>query len=308
MSGSLSPTVLEAIVLIVVLAAVGAGLMLYLIRRLRARREQLLHELRDSPVLLKDRAFNRLAMARREAEILARSGVDVTTAQGLMKQAQSSYDLHSFDRAYEQAQSAHEALVNARRGTAPRLLTPSPASTAVPVSPRPFVAADAPRPPPAAPIPKNRAESQFQIHVLDGELEAARTARPNDPTVSSAASIRGDAGAAFDRGDFTDAFRLALKGRRVLGGRVEALAPSPGARAMPTVGGGVVTADDDTPDVLAERTAGAARCTNCGYPLLNDDAFCRGCGKPMADPKCPQCGTPRLAGDTFCGRCGYRYA
>ncbi|HYB79699.1 MAG TPA: hypothetical protein VEG66_08095 [Thermoplasmata archaeon] len=69
----------------------------------------------DRPELRYDRAFNRIAMARREAELLASSGVDVSSANNLIAAAQGALDTHDLDRAYESAQSAHEALVAARR-------------------------------------------------------------------------------------------------------------------------------------------------------------------------------------------------
>jgi len=73
------------------------------------------HELPSrNPQVQHDRAFNRLAMARREAEILATSGVDVNSARSLIDAAQGAFDTGAFERAYESAQSAHELLVAAR--------------------------------------------------------------------------------------------------------------------------------------------------------------------------------------------------
>ena len=67
-----------------------------------------------NPRIRNDRAFNRIAMAQREAEMLASSGVDVTPARNLIAQAQGQFDHRDFDHAYESAQSAHEVLVAAR--------------------------------------------------------------------------------------------------------------------------------------------------------------------------------------------------
>jgi len=106
---------IELIVFIVVLAAILAGVFLYLQRRLRQRRSALLSDLNDRPVLNQDRAFNRIAMARREAGILVGQGFDVHRAQELIAEAQGAFDTRQYDRAYQVAQSAHEALVNARQ-------------------------------------------------------------------------------------------------------------------------------------------------------------------------------------------------
>jgi hypothetical protein len=69
------------IAFIVVLAVIMGGVMLLLLKRLRSRRTKLLSELDDRPELSQDRAFNRLAMARREASILKGQGADVRRAQ-----------------------------------------------------------------------------------------------------------------------------------------------------------------------------------------------------------------------------------
>jgi len=305
---ALTPTEIVAVAVIVVLAVVVAGLMLFLIRRLRQRRDKLLGELRDRPQLVQDRAFNRLAMARAESEILARQGSDVTRARDLIAQAQGAFDLRNYDRAYQVAQQAHEALVHARQ-TAPLRRDATPPRTANPPGspPAPVVGPTSPAPyAPLPGIPKNRAESQFQLRLLDADLEGARAVRPKSPTFREATRIRSEAGAAFDRGDFTEAFRCALKGRRVLGSPVEALAAPPGSASSASA----VKASTGVPDatLTAERVAGADRCPECGYPALSGDTFCRGCGVPRTPATCGQCGAARKPADTFCGGCGVRFA
>jgi hypothetical protein len=304
---TLTPTEIVAVAVIVVLAVVVVGLLLFLIRRLRQRRDKLLGELRDRPQLVQDRAFNRLAMARRESEILARQGADVTKARDLIAQAQGAFDLRNYDRAYEAAQQAHEALVHARQ-TFPlrRETTPGPSQSPSGAPAAPAAAAATPAPPAPAPgIPKNRAESQFQLRLLDGDLERARTDRPRSATLRETTRIRAQAGVAFDHGDFTEAFRLALKGRRALGAPVEGLRPPPGS-AGPTSAGPATPAVPDA-TVTAERVAGANRCPECGYPALAGDTFCRGCGVPRTPATCGQCGAARKPSDAFCGVCGVRF-
>jgi hypothetical protein len=304
----LTSTEIVLVAAIVVLAVVVLAVLFYVIRRLRQRRDQLLGELRDRPELMQDRAFNRLAMARREAEILARQGTDVARARDLIAQAQGSFDTRNYDRAYQTAQQAHEALVYARKGstvlpesnpgTRPSSVTPS----APPVAARESPTAAAPVPA----IPKNRAESQFQLRLLDRDLEGAQAARSKAASVKDATRYRTEAGAAFDRGDFTDAFRLALKGRRALGSPVEALPVTPRSGA-PGPSSAPAPAGSDA-ELTAEQVAGADRCPECGYPALAGDTFCRGCGVPRTATTCAQCGAPRKPADTFCGRCGARFS
>lgn len=185
---SLTSTEIIALVFVVVLAVIVVGLFVYLIRRLRSRRAKLLSDLEDRPQLNQDRAFNRLSMARREAGILAAQGVDVHRAQELIAESQGAFDTRQYDRSYRVAQSAHEALVNARQhGTmTPGAPLPSkgPAASAPPDTSRlPSGATSTSEPPPSAtpPIPKNRAESQFQMRLLSDELSALGGARARDP-------------------------------------------------------------------------------------------------------------------------------
>jgi len=312
MTGSLTSLELVVIPLVVILAIVLAALFLYLTRRLRQKRDKLLSELRDSPELIQDRAFNRIAMARREAEIVARSGADVTSARTLIAQAQGAFDTRNYDRAYETAQSAHEALVSARQSTGARPTSPpgrplssSQFATSEPTPTAPVVAGTAS--PPPAPIPKNRVESQFQLRVLGEEIDSARTADAPADKVRTAETLRQQSQTAFNSGDYTEAFRLALRGRRQLGTSLETLPPTGKAPGVP---GEALDDSGQSMDAAAaaDRVAGANRCPDCGYPMLSADVFCRGCGRPKAGLQCPHCGTPREPKDTFCGRCGERFA
>jgi hypothetical protein len=295
---ALTTAEIAALVIVVILGVITAGILLYVSRRLRARRDKLRSELSTKPELAQDRAFNRLAMARREADLLLRQGTDVGRAQELIAQAQGAFDTRQFERAYELAQQAHESLVFARqsRTPLPAAAAPHAAAAAGPMS-APVVAGASLGPTPT--IPKNRAESQFQLRLLDQELDAAGQGAPRAPGVSAATQLRLDAQAAFDRSDFTNAFRLALKGRRALGAPVESL-PAVGSSAAEGPDGGRAA----DPDTSAEIAASAERCPSCGYPALPGDAFCRGCGKPRGPTVCSKCGAPRTQSDTFCGKCG----
>lgn len=300
---TLSGSVLILIAIAAILVVVVVAIFLVVLRRLRAKRDRILNELGAKPALVQDRAFNRLAMARREADILAPTGTDTTRARELIAQSQGAFDTHDFPRSYELAQSAHEALVHAHGRI-------GPLSAAVPrtpgmVGPAPAgapTASSSPPPVAPAPLPRNRAESQFQLRLLDQEVVTARRERAKEASTLEAAQLQTQAQASFDRGEFTEAFRLALRARRSLGGKVEAL-------AAPARIGGTSTFPEgpEDPSDAAERAAGANRCSNCGYPALPDDTFCRGCGTPRTASACAACGSPRATSDTFCGRCGAQF-
>ena len=301
--------------LAVVLVIVVIGLLLLALQRLRRRKAELLKDLEGRPRANADRAFNRLAMARREADIVAHQGLDVSAARDQIAQSQAALDNRQFDRAYERAQSAHESLVAARQGrplpsgppardppavpSRPVLTSSSPSATSVPVAP-----------PAGSPgLPRNRVESQFEMRLLAADLETAQRTRPSDPGTLAAVDFQSRARAAFDAEQYTDAFRFALKGRRGLGGNVETVAvgPTSGSARGPVVPGNPDGVPLD-PGAAADRAASSARCPNCGYPTSPDDAFCRGCGTPREPSTCPRCGAPRSPADTFCGRCGERFS
>lgn len=292
----------------VVLVVIVLGVFLVVLRRLRTRRDQILLELGSKPGLVQDRAFNRLAMARREVQVLARTGTDTSRALEFIAQSQGAFDTHQYARSYELAQSAHEALVNAHGWAKSSVVALSPAGAPVlrespPVPPfaAPTEAASAP-----APLPRNRAESQFQLRLLEQEVVTARRDRPRQGGTFEAINLQGQAQEGFDRGDFTEAFRLALRARRSLGGKVESLAPPPRGVDPSSPPGSAQGPLDST--AVAEQVAAADRCSNCGYPTPPNDTFCRGCGDQRAVSACAACGSPRGPSDTFCGRCGAQFA
>ncbi|HTS33195.1 MAG TPA: zinc ribbon domain-containing protein [Thermoplasmata archaeon] len=297
MAFGLTGTELTALVIIVILIIFIIGIFLYLARRLRARRDQLVTELKARPELVQDRAFNRLAMARREADILGRTGTDISSAQTVIAQSQAAFDLHDYPRAYELAQSAHESLVNARGKAGYASLPTAPGPTARPLrsgAGGPAAGGAGAAPAPAA-LPKNRAESHFLLGLLSQEVAAAPAKA--GPTLE-ASSLRDQSQAAFDRQDYSESFRLALRGRRALGGHIESLPPTPGVGTGPSLTTGA------DPNGTAEAVAGSTRCPDCGHPTLSNDLFCRGCGRPLVPSTCPSCGAARAPTDVFCGKCG----
>lgn len=301
------PGAYELLAVGVVVVAIVMVATFHLLRNYRMRR---LREVRgggNEPRTAGDRAYNRLALARREADLLAAQGGDVERARQLIDLANRSLDARAFDRAYELAQAAHETLVRERRETAQAT---SPPSTPTPPT-LPGSAAQSGRPAspagatPAAPaVPKNRAEAQFQLHLFEQDLATAAKGPGDRAVADGARELYVQAHAAFSRGDFQEAFRLALRGRRQIGARVESLGPS-----APPPAGSKATVASSAPDAAetAEAAATGERCPTCGHPAVKGDAFCRGCGAPRVPTTCPRCGSPRTPADAFCGRCGERY-
>jgi zinc ribbon protein len=309
------PTGLIVGIILVAALIVGA---FYALRQLRGRRERLKDAREKDPRLQSDRAFNRLAMARTEADLLARQGVDVTRARELIRLSEQQFGTRQFDRSYELAQSAHESLVAARRGVmAPPVPSPEPGpapparvpggaglppdpgldANASPTRPSAASANEPPR------LPKNQVEAQFELRLLEKDLEVARKDPSRKAATKKADATRAEAQLAFDKADYRQAFSLALRGRREAGGKVETLAPEPGRKLSPASDSSAGPAATN-PVEEAARAASSERCLQCGYPMLTSDTFCRGCGKPRGPSPCPKCGAPRVSGDSFCGKCG----
>ncbi len=299
-----SSIALEAVALGAIVAITGIAVVVLLLQRMR-RRQLKLREAAATPEFASDRAYNRLALARREAGLLAAQGGDTSRAQDLIGLAEQAFNGRQFDRAYELAQSAHETLVRARRQ--PALTAPPGAATAALPGPSPRAAAlpagpAAPAFDPAV-VTKNRAEAQFQLRLFEQDLVKARQSAAAGQPNAEARQLYVAAQAAFARGEYGEAFRLSLRGRRKVGAVVEAVgtARGAGAEAPPRL------PSSSDPGEVAERVATAERCPQCGHPTSSDDLFCRGCGAARSPTACGRCGAPRAPDDTFCGRCGLKF-
>lgn len=278
---------------------------MYLLRRLRWRRNVKLEtDLGGPAAYVDDRSYNQIRMARSEADILRGRGVDVRRADALLEEAESAMSRRDYSNAYTTAHHAHELLVKlqplpAAMGaplmpTAP-VVGPRPATllSAAPDDPVTPLAPDGSESAPSVRLEKNQAESRFQLSILRDELQ--RRASPADTTSGrpQAEAVQRDAEAAYAKGAYTDALRLALKARRTLGARIETL-PPPTARAAPPPSGGGGTEGSDT----------TTPCPQCGRAMRADDKFCRGCGAPRMTSNCPRCHQPTTAADVFCANCG----
>lgn len=296
--------------LLVVLLVVVVLLSLHFLRRYRLQRLRVLREQDAGPARAGDRAYNRLALARREADLLAAQGGEVDRARQLIDLADRALDHREFDRAYELAQSAHETLVRARREprpgrplapAAPDPLLPRGSPSPLPTDPSPSPAEPVPRAP-ASPLAKSRVEAQFELRLFEEELARAAQPGASGAALTEARALYVQAHAAFGRGEYVEAFRLSLRGRRRVGAHVEALG-APAASATP----GPSSLPEADAVQTAETVAGERRCPQCGHPTVAGDAFCRGCGAARTPASCPKCGAPRLPADVFCGKCGERY-
>jgi len=331
--GSLITPLLLAVILVVF----GVGIWLFVMRRLRTRRQKLSLELQESPSLVEDRAFNRIRIARSEAEILDRAGTPSARGKELVDRAQEAYDTRNFAAAVSLADSAHTTLLKARHSPSPQNQSSIPA-TSIPIAgsqarlaptgasggasaasavvpggggsvalsglggAASLTEVETARTPDPKGLPKNRAEAHFQLTVLDSEISRRKARSNRNGTSKEADGLRQQAQAAYDQEKYTEALTLALRGRRRLGTLVETL-PPPSNGGPPSEGSGTSSSTDATD--AAARASEGERCSTCGFPVAASDRFCRGCGSPRRGvANCPKCGVAGKPGDAFCGACG----
>ncbi|MGC2290276.1 MAG: zinc ribbon domain-containing protein [Thermoplasmata archaeon] len=290
---------------------------------------------REGKSVLDDRSYNQIQIGEAAADRLGRTGVDVTTAKELLKRAEAARAGGSYDMSIDLAKKAQDALAAARPGgtsldgasrarpavsssVAPSLSaspsvhpTVSPTYTAPPTVPFVVSVGDSGREPEAAPAsisnrpPKNKLEAHFQLSLAQDELDQARAQKSATQGFQDADHLRSDGQTAYDKQDYTEALRLALKSRRTLGTRIEALPVSAVSPSSPAAG--------DSPEAAAAARASGflsdpptfgQKCPQCGRTAAATDQFCRACGGPIAPAVCSRCGAPLLAGDRFCGKCG----
>jgi tetratricopeptide (TPR) repeat protein len=326
---------LEVEIAVVLVAIIVILVALYMFNRYMKRRGPEMAQ-REGKAVLDDRSFNQIRIGQAAADRLARTGVDVTAAKSLLDRAEAARAGGAYEMAIELAKKANDSLAAARSGASP-LGTPvaaRPASSApvaapvgaapptVPVSSGfsasagytapptvPFVASGAvvapdiggaPEPVSDRP-PKNKMEAHFQLELAQDELDQARGTKSRTKAFRDAQSLLNYGQGAYEKQDYTEALRLALKSRRTLGTRVEALPVSTVPSKGPTPDSAAAGRD---PGSLADQPTFGQKCPKCGRTAAPEDQFCRGCGAPIAPAVCRNCGAPLLAGDRFCGKCG----
>lgn len=304
--------------------------MLY--RYLRRRGPEL--AARESKSLVDDRAYNQIQLGRAAAERLAATGVDVSQARQLLDRAETARTGGNSTMSIELSKKAQDMLAAARSGgngfSGSR--PPAPGASAaysgppLPSSPAPKAAASMYSEPPTTPFvaegagsignasgslesasnrpPKNMMEAHFQLSLALDELDQARGTRSSSSGFREAEALRSRGQAAYDRQDYTEALRLALRSRRALGTRIEGLPISP-SPSPPGPGSSVGSVSGVRPPTsVSDPSASGQTCARCGRTVSPTDQFCRACGASVPPTVCANCGSPLTAEDRFCGRCG----
>ncbi|MCI4323290.1 MAG: zinc ribbon domain-containing protein [Thermoplasmata archaeon] len=252
-----------------------------------------------------DRAFNEIRIVEAGAAHMDRQGYDVSAARQLLQEAKTALERRDPNLALRKAESARSVLHAQRdQGGPPHLpssAAPAPGGNVIgadllPSRSRPVPAEEEA---PAAPkIPAHQAESRFALAMLNQDIDSTAKSRGTEPAFQEATATRDQAQAAFNAGQFKEAFALALKGRRQLGGHIEAIGVSP------KVQGSTVARDPSLSASPDGNAPAAIPCPQCGKPVPATDRFCRACGATTDVARCPRCRATLLPNDAFCGACG----
>lgn len=317
-----------------VVAFVVLGALYALNRYLKRRGPEL--ATREGRGVLDDRSYNQIRIGEAAADRLSRSGTDVTAAKMLLARAETARASGSYEMAIQLAKEAQNLLAVARSGAQPLVAASSsrsasmvavdPASGHSAFTPPTFAPAPRSAPPAASSsdllmeagpssagaavtsssrAPKNKMEAHFQLSLATEELDLLPSTTPRTKNMREADRLRAEGQAAYERQDYTEALRLALRSRRALGSRVEGLPVA----TVPSLSPAAAQSADPSHSTLAasttvEAVASGPKCPQCGRPAASNDRFCRSCGGPIPPSLCGNCAAPLLAGDRFCGVCG----
>ncbi len=296
----------------VVLTAMFAVLVfVYLLNQWRLRKRDA-HLSLESTQSVPERAYNQIRIARAGAELLARDGYDVGPVRATLAEADGAQSRGNHPQALRLAESARGRLVALREGrgggSAPAEAPsepPSPDAPAAPLpssGPHPSAGAPGPGAAPLRPkLPAHQVEARFEISVLNGELAAHRSPPGDGAAEREASELARQSEEAYEHEQYSEAWRLALRGRRRLGASIEHVGSGGG---LPRPSGPVEAVGLAAPPKAAVSPEEGPRCPKCGRSSRASDRFCRACGTTFAAAACPRCGAPKESGDRFCGVCG----
>ncbi len=256
-----------------------------------------------------DRAFNQIRFLRDTVERLERQGAEVTALREELGRAEAAERRGDPSAALLHTAAARSRFGAGRSDPNPPRARPSNGASEPPTGPAGPEGDDSGGgsvPPPGPRLPAHQAEARFALNLLAGEMARA-AGDPGAEERRAAARAELDEGLrAYARGDYATAWKLGLKGRRTVGGKVEGVASPEGALPDPPVEGadGPVAPRPTGGGPVPLEATELQPCGQCGRPTSASDRFCRGCGAPSGAIPCPRCRAPLTPDDRFCGRCG----
>jgi tetratricopeptide (TPR) repeat protein len=273
------------LIILAVLGIILAIVIFFELRYFRRKRKE-----RVDVKIHKDDAYNSIMTAKAVAEALKTRGRVSREANLLIIEAEAAFQRGNHLYALESINKAKDLLKNAKEEHADPV-----ASIAAKVGGKgveekcevPFQE--------ARKLPKNYLESKFIICSVRDILEQSGAEQRN---ADAEESLR-QADEAFQKEDYTEALKLALRAKRALDGGAEAIGP---IENKPVTTDAQVERLPPQPRSLKEPSK---NCVRCGASLTEEDVYCRKCGlKVDRSPKCAACGEKLAEDDIFCRKCG----
>jgi hypothetical protein len=288
--------------------------------RIRQRNERLRLETTQSPG---ERAFNEIQIVRAGVDHLGRQGWQVEGVRRVLGEAEGAEQRGDHSGALRTAETAREMLYRLRGNTAgvnPSGAVPGPVLPTTPgaiattsgrdpssgaAADRPGLLsnlakeADASETATRTKPPAYQLEARFALNALALDLEHHPSSNGAGAR-SGVEDLQKQAQVAYGAAQYSEAWRLALRARRMLGGSVEAISFSAASEGAPKSPSPSLPGTDR----IALPPSTPEPCAQCGKPLRSDDKFCRSCGAPAARRRCARCGTANESADRFCGVCG----
>ena len=273
---------------LIILAVLGVILAIVVFLELRYFRSKRKARV-DNKILLDD-AYNSIMTTKAVAEALKSQGKVSKEANLLIIEAEAAFQRGNHLYALESINKAKDLLKNAKEETADPV-----ASIVAKVGSKgveekcevPFQE--------ARKLPKNYLESKFMICSVRDILEQRGAKQKN----AGAEENLKQADQMFQKEEYTEALKLALRAKRALDGGADSIGP---IESKPIATDSQMERLPPQPKSLREPSK---NCVRCGASLTDDDVYCRKCGmKVDRSPKCSACEEKLADDDIFCRKCG----
>jgi ribosomal protein L40E len=272
---------------LIILAVLGIILAIVVFLELRYFRSK--RKSRVDRKILQDDAYNSIQTTKAVAEALKTRGRVSKEANLLIIEAEAALQRGSHLYALESINKAKELLKNAKEVAADPV-----ASIVAKVGNKGEEKCEVPFQE-ARKLPKNYLESKFMICSVRDILEQSGAKERN---AIAEENLR-KADEMFQKEDYTESLKLALRAKRALDGGADSIGPMENKP---------VTTDahvERLPPQPKSLRGPSKNCVRCGTGLTDEDVYCRKCGlKVDRSPKCSACGEKLAEEDIFCRKCG----
>ncbi len=273
---------------LIILAVLGIILAIVVFLELRYFRSK--RKNRVDLKIMQDDAYNSIQTTKAVAQTLKARGRTSKEANLLIIEAEAAFERGNHLYGLESINKAKDLLKSAKEEKSDPIV--SIISKASPKSSEekcevPFQE--------ARKLPKNYLESKFMICSVRDILVQSSAIEKN--AVAEANLKQADE--SFQKEDYTEALKLAIRAKRALDGGADSIGP---IEPKPVNKDSGVERLAPPPKSLREPSK---RCVRCGSSLTEEDVYCRKCGlKVDRSPKCSSCGEKLAEDDIFCRKCG----